>query len=126
MPGAVVEEGAEVHFAIVAEDAVIRRGAYVGERPELMTEDVYKRQVLHGGGNIIKGDLNGSLSRNSNNNIGLTKDGSSSRSSGVVGVPTGSDYITRKISKISGFITEMCIRDRSHRGRHCGRRSDRP
>ena len=35
---AVVEEGAEVHFAIVAENAVIRRGAYVGERPELMAD----------------------------------------------------------------------------------------
>ena len=38
MPGAVVEEGAEVHFAIVAENAVIRRGAYVGERPELIAQ----------------------------------------------------------------------------------------
>ena len=38
MPGAVVEEGAEVHFAIVAENAVIRRGAYVGERPEPMAD----------------------------------------------------------------------------------------
>ena len=27
-----------MHFAIVAENAVIRRGAYVGERPELMTD----------------------------------------------------------------------------------------
>lgn len=38
MPGAVVEDAAQVNYAIVAEDAVIGRGAVVGARPEHMSD----------------------------------------------------------------------------------------
>ena len=34
MPGAVIEDGANVQFAIVAENTVIGKNAKVGERPE--------------------------------------------------------------------------------------------
>ena len=34
MPGAVIEEGANVQFAIVAENTVIGKNATVGQRPE--------------------------------------------------------------------------------------------
>lgn len=34
MPGARIEEGAQVHYAIVAENAVIGKNAVIGERPE--------------------------------------------------------------------------------------------
>ena len=34
MPGAVIEEGAVVKFAIVAENTVIKKGARVGQKPE--------------------------------------------------------------------------------------------
>lgn len=38
MPGATVETGAQVNYAIVAEDAVIGKGAVVGARPEHMSD----------------------------------------------------------------------------------------
>jgi glucose-1-phosphate adenylyltransferase len=34
MPGAVVEEGAEVYYSIIAENVTIKKGAVVGARPE--------------------------------------------------------------------------------------------
>ena len=38
MPGAVVEAGAEVHYSIVAENVTVKKGAFVGARPEQMTD----------------------------------------------------------------------------------------
>ena len=38
MPGAVIEEGATVQYAMVAENAVIRAGAVVGEDPEAIAD----------------------------------------------------------------------------------------
>lgn len=34
MPGAVIEEGAQINYAIIAEDAIIKKDAVIGERPE--------------------------------------------------------------------------------------------
>ena len=36
MPGAVIEEGAKVQYAIVAENAVIGKNCVIGKRPEDM------------------------------------------------------------------------------------------
>lgn len=38
MPGAVIEEGAQVNYAIIAEKAVIKKGAIIGARPEHMSD----------------------------------------------------------------------------------------
>ncbi|MFR1809244.1 MAG: glucose-1-phosphate adenylyltransferase, partial [Pygmaiobacter massiliensis] len=38
MPGAVIEEGAQVHYSIVAENVTIKKDAIVGARPECMTD----------------------------------------------------------------------------------------
>lgn len=38
MPGAVIEDGAEVHYSIIAEDVVVKKGAHVGVRPENMSD----------------------------------------------------------------------------------------
>jgi len=41
MPGCVIEEGAQVHYAILAENVTVKKGAIVGARPEHM-EDLDK------------------------------------------------------------------------------------
>ena len=38
MPGTIVEEGATVQYSIIGENAVIKAGAVVGERPEDMKD----------------------------------------------------------------------------------------
>ncbi|MEG0804362.1 MAG: sugar phosphate nucleotidyltransferase, partial [Pygmaiobacter sp.] len=38
MPGAVIEEGAQVHYSIIAENVVVHKGAIVGARPEHMSD----------------------------------------------------------------------------------------
>ena len=38
MPGAKVEAGAEVHYSIIAENVVIRKGAVVGAKPETVED----------------------------------------------------------------------------------------
>mgnify|MGYP002622910599 FL=1 len=54
MPGAVIEEGATVQYAMVAENAVIKSGAVVGEDPETI-DDLSKWGVAVIGGGVTIG-----------------------------------------------------------------------
>ena len=54
MPGCVIEEGAQVHYAILAENVVVRKGAIVGARPEHM-EDLDKWGVAVVGADVTVG-----------------------------------------------------------------------
>ncbi|MBC5580504.1 glucose-1-phosphate adenylyltransferase [Anaerofilum sp. BX8] len=54
MPGCVIEEGAQVHYAILAENVVVKKGAIVGARPEHM-EDLDKWGVAVVGDGITVG-----------------------------------------------------------------------
>ena len=54
MPGCVIEEGAQVHYAILAENVVVKKGAIVGARPEHM-EDLDKWGVAVVGDGVTVG-----------------------------------------------------------------------
>ena len=54
MPGCVIEEGAQVHYAILAENVVVKKGAIVGARPEHM-EDLDKWGVAVVGADVTIG-----------------------------------------------------------------------
>ena len=54
MPGCVIEEGAQVHYAILAENVVVKKGAIVGARPEHM-EDMSKWGVAVVGAGVTIG-----------------------------------------------------------------------
>ena len=54
MPGCVIEEGAQVHYAILAENVVVKKGAIVGARPENM-EDMSKWGVAVVGAGVTIG-----------------------------------------------------------------------
>ena len=56
MPGTVVEEGALIQYAIVAENAIIEKDAVIGERPELVDDiERWGVTVIASGARIGKG-----------------------------------------------------------------------
>ena len=55
MPRAVIEEGADVRYSIIAEDVVVKKGAIIGERPEDM-DDMSKWGVAVVGEGVIIGE----------------------------------------------------------------------